>query len=63
MAVLAGGPANYGGGLVNIIDSRIKDNLSGVVFDPYTRFSSGSVEMYNRSFIGRTHFTITPDWI
>ncbi|NEN22652.1 hypothetical protein G3O08_03920 [Cryomorpha ignava] len=62
IAVLAGGPLNYGGGLVQITDSRIKDNLAGVIFDPYTRYESGSIEGYNRGYISKTHFMTTSDW-
>lgn len=64
IGILAGDEtqSNYGGGIVSIIDSRLKDNETGISFDPYSR-SSGSTELYNRSYLYRNTFSTTNGWI
>lgn len=50
-----------GGGIIEIFDSRLKDNLVGVKFSPYVRTLTGGAETYNRSLIRYTNFTRTSD--
>ncbi|NEN22089.1 T9SS type A sorting domain-containing protein [Cryomorpha ignava] len=54
--------ADYGGGKITIKDSFLKDNITGVKFDPYYR-TSGSTEIYNLSRVERTSFATTEDWL
>ena len=49
-----------GGGVLEIYDSKFKDNDVGVRFDPYVRTINGS-ETYNLGFIRNTNFTRTTD--
>ncbi len=56
------GLADYGGGKITIKDSYLKDNITGIQFDPYYR-TSGSTEIYNLSRVDRTSFTTTNEWL
>jgi hypothetical protein len=54
------GCSTCGGGILDIRDSKFKDNITGVKFDPYVRTSNGN-EVYNYSYIRNTNFTRTSD--
>jgi len=58
--VMAGneGCVDCGGGILDIADSKFKDNLTGVSFQPYVRTLNGN-ETYNRSYVRTTNFTRT----
>ncbi|WP_373497414.1 hypothetical protein, partial [Aquiflexum sp.] len=61
IAALAGSETapNMGGGVINIHNSRIFDNETGIQYDPYVRLS-GTTEMWNMGQIFNTHFATTP---
>lgn len=52
--------SNYGGGIVRIDESTMKDNITGVRFDPYIRTVSGQ-EVMTLSEIEDMNFTWTAD--
>ena len=55
--------ADYGGGRISIKNSFLKDNITGIHFDPYTRLTGTSTELFNRSVVVRNEFTTTNDWL
>ncbi len=54
---------NYGGGIISIKDSKLKDNITGIRFDPYIRSTGGEAELYNRAIVSNNVFSTTEDWI
>jgi hypothetical protein len=50
--------SDCGGGILDIADSKFKDNLTGISFQPYVRTLNGN-ETYNRSYVRTTNFTRT----
>jgi hypothetical protein len=64
-AVLAGHDTQtgYGGGLVIIGNSRIKDNIDGVVFQEYIRYINGTQEASTYSTIYNSHLFTSNEWI
>ncbi len=64
IGILAGDEtqSNYGGGIVSVLNSRLKDNETGVSFDPYAR-TSGSTELYTKSYIYKNTFSTTDEWV
>ena len=55
--------SNYGGGKIKIMNSRFKDNVTGIYFDPYLRKTSGGAELYNRSIISANKFRTTEEML
>ncbi len=62
--ILVGDLSNnsLGGGVVRLKNSRMKDNIKGVHFAPYTRMS-GSTELATLSDIRQMHFYTTADYL
>lgn len=64
-AIRVGHPnqAGYGGGVVRLRNSEIKDCVDGVRFDPYVRLNASNQEIFNVAVIRNMHFHTTADFL
>jgi len=53
--------SNSGGGMIRMVEARIKDCKTGVRFDPYVKLA-GASEVYTRSYIKESRLWTSSDW-